>query len=448
MKTHSFRAKSGILLWFFITFVVSNQNIYSQQVGIGTVNPTTMLHVVPQNSLEPLRIESLLPFQVQDTAVLITNPTDGTVRYIYLSDLANIVAGGSTGGNNISLILNGTNLELTDEGGTLIADLSSLVQGTVHNINNISDTTLIINPSNNDFAYVTDCDGNGNSCIYYYNGNSWVPTDNDIDPTNELLTGANISGDTLYITDAGGSTAVDLSNIASNNVTTINNISDTTLIINPSNNEFAYVTDCDGNGNPCIYYYNGNSWVPTDNDIDPTNEYNTQLQLSGNILSVTDGGGTRSVDLSPITNSGTTKSFAFACANNQTVSGSGGQWMTFTTAGSNFNGVQLVGNNKFLLQPNKTYKLEANLNWNPGDPHNFCEVHLSGIWRNQYNSNLGVSAECRSNCSYADNSSQEKAFVIYNTGNSPELVGVWLWVPSNSFGALEQASTGIMITEL
>ncbi|MCH2223878.1 MAG: hypothetical protein MK066_03840, partial [Crocinitomicaceae bacterium] len=306
MKTHSFRAKSGILLWFFITFVVSNQNIYSQQVGIGTVNPTTMLHVVPQNSLEPLRIESLLPFQVQDTAVLITNPTDGTVRYIYLSDLANIVAGGSTGGNNISLILNGTNLELTDEGGTLIADLSSLVQGTVHNINNISDTTLIINPSNNDFAYVTDCDGNGNPCIYYYNGNSWVPTDNDIDPTNELLTGANISGDTLYITDAGGSTAVDLSNIASNNVTTINNISDTTLIINPSNNEFAYVTDCDGNGNPCIYYYDGNSWVPTDNDIDPTNELLTGANVSGDTLYITDAGGSTAVDLSNIASNNVT----------------------------------------------------------------------------------------------------------------------------------------------
>ena len=221
------------------------------------------------------------------------------------------------------------------------------------------------------------------------------------------------------------------------------------MIVNPSNNDFAYVTDCDGNGNPCIYYYDGNSWVATDNDIDPTNEYNTQLQLSGNILSITDGGGTQSVNLSSITSSGTTKSFAFASANNQSVSGGGGQWMTFTTTGSNFNGIQLVGNNKFLLQPNKTYKMEASLKWNPGNPQNYCEVHLRGVWRNQFNSNIGVSAECRSNCSYSDNSSQEQAFVIYTTGNSPELGGVWLWVhQGNSFGLLELESTGIMITEL
>ena len=66
---------------------------------------------------------------------------------------------------NTSLVLNGTDLELTDAGGTLSTSLSDLV------------------------------------------------SDADDDPTNELNSALTLSGDTLNLTDAGGTLSADLSSL-------------------------------------------------------------------------------------------------------------------------------------------------------------------------------------------------------------------------------------------
>ena len=58
-----------------------------------------------------------------------------------------------------------------------------------------------------------------------------------------------------------------------------------------------------------------------DSDIDPANEYNTSAVLSGTDLEITDAGGTQTVDLSSLSNSGT---------DDQNVSGSGLSGTTLT----------------------------------------------------------------------------------------------------------------------
>ena len=81
-----------------------------------------------------------------------------------------------------------------------------------------------------------------------------LPPDADSDSTNELLTGAQLVGTNLELSDAGGTTIVDLTSIANT----------------------------------------------PDADSDSTNEYNTGAGLVGQVLQITDGGGTQLVDLSSL----------------------------------------------------------------------------------------------------------------------------------------------------
>ena len=169
---------------------------------------------------------------------------------------------------NTGAVLNGTDLEIIDAGGTQTVDLSSLQDG------------------------VDDADN---------------------DPTNEYNTGAVLSGTDLEITDAGGTQTVDLSSL-SNSGTDDQNISGsglagTTLTIGIENgtNETVDLSSLqDG---------------VDDADNDPTNEYNTGAVLSGTDLEITDAGGTQTVDLSSLSNSGT---------DDQNISGSGLAGTTLT----------------------------------------------------------------------------------------------------------------------
>ncbi|MCB9232293.1 MAG: hypothetical protein H6581_11560 [Bacteroidia bacterium] len=102
------------------------------------------------------------------------------------SDLQNhVTADGdlsSTNELNTSVTYTGTNLNVTDAGGTLTADLSSLEES--------ADIAQVANDLQNH-----------------------VTADGDLSSTNELNTGATLTGTDLNITDAGGTITVDLSSL-------------------------------------------------------------------------------------------------------------------------------------------------------------------------------------------------------------------------------------------
>lgn len=114
------------------------------------------------------------------------------------------------------------------------------------------------------------------------------PAGADPDPTNELQNVIQ-SGTTVTLSHGGGTFSVaDNDNDASNEIQSLGSTSSGTFrTINIS-----------GGGTSTFFDI-------ADNDNDPANEYNTGIALTGNTLEVTDGGGTQSIDLSPLNNSGT-----------------------------------------------------------------------------------------------------------------------------------------------
>ena len=153
--------------------------------------------------------------------------------------------------------LNGTNLEITDAGGTNTVDLSSLDNSTM-NIN-----------------------------------------DADADATNEIQV-LSISNDTIYLSDGG------LVKLPTGFDGDYNNLSNQPII--PSNtsdltNNSGFITNAD------------------DDDADATNELITNAVLSGTNLQITDAGGTKTVDLSSLDNAGTDSQNLSVSGNSLSISG-------------------------------------------------------------------------------------------------------------------------------
>lgn len=159
---------------------------------------------------------------------------------------------------NTSLQLNGTSLELTDAGGTLIADLSSLEESA-----DILAEELRATAAESAIQAALD---------------AHIAADADTDAANELNTGFTLSGNTLTIDDAGGSLAVDLS------------------AFEESADISALATDL------ATLESELDAHLAADTDTDATNEFNTGASLTGTVLSVTDGGGSVGVDLASLVN--------------------------------------------------------------------------------------------------------------------------------------------------
>lgn len=147
-------------------------------------------------------------------------------------------------------------------------------------------------------------------------------TDADADPTNELLTGASLSGTTLNIIDAGGTQSVDLSAL-NNSGTDDQNLTSATLsgnilTIGIENGNSVTVDlsqfddDVDADADPTNEFQNlssttsgtnrtinisdgtGTTISVADNDNDSSNELQT-LSISGSDITLSNGGGTVSV---------------------------------------------------------------------------------------------------------------------------------------------------------
>lgn len=151
---------------------------------------------------------------------------------------------------NSDLTLTDTTLNITDAGGTLSTDLSSV---------DTDDQTLSLNTNQ-----LSISEGNSVDLSSYVN-------DND----NELNTTVALVGNNLNISDAGGTLSTDLSSLDTD---------DQTLSIVADQ-----LTVSDGNS------VDLSSYVNNDN-----NELNTNIRFNDGVIEVTDAGGTLSADLSSI----------------------------------------------------------------------------------------------------------------------------------------------------
>lgn len=180
MLSIRYHARTTIIPFLFLALLLLSPLMSrSQSVGVNTTgaapDPSAMLDVaasdkgvlIPRVELNDVSTQAPVSAAPVE-GLLIYNSTGSEPNGYYYWDgtqWTDILNGSA--GINTSLVLNGTTLELTDPGGTLTEDLSSLVD------------------------------------------------DADADPTNEYNTSLSLSGTTLELTDPGATLTQDLSNLGS-----------------------------------------------------------------------------------------------------------------------------------------------------------------------------------------------------------------------------------------
>ncbi|MEN8958267.1 MAG: hypothetical protein ABF242_10645, partial [Flavobacteriales bacterium] len=92
--TNATYLSSSSLNAYPIQFVTSNTArttiLANGNFGINTTNPLNKLHLVDNSSADPFRVEGFNIAQANDTAVLVTNPANGTVRYLDLDEIGTV----------------------------------------------------------------------------------------------------------------------------------------------------------------------------------------------------------------------------------------------------------------------------------------------------------------------------------------------------------------------
>ena len=189
------------------------------------------------------------------------------------------VDGDITNELNTTVVLNGTNLETSDAGGTIITDLSTLVDDADADPTNELNTTVVLNGTN---LETSDAGGTIITDL------STLVDDADADPTNELNATVVLNGTDLETSDAGGTIITDLSTLVDDADADPTNELNTTVVLNGTNLE---TTDAGGT------IITDLSTLVDDADADPANELNTTVVLNGNNLETTDAGGTIITDL-------------------------------------------------------------------------------------------------------------------------------------------------------
>ncbi len=236
----------------------------------------------------------------------------------------------STNELNSSVGFSGTTLTVTDAGGAKTTSLASLLDNTDSQNLSLSGNTLSIaggnsvtlpagsasndNDSTNEIQSLTL---SGNT-LSISDGNSVTlasgSVNHDNDSTNELNSSVGFSGTTLTVTDAGGAKTTSLASLLDNTDSQNLSLSGNTLSIAGGNS----VTLPAGS---------------ISNDNDSTNELNSSVFVSGNILSVTDAGGAKTTDLSAFKDNTDSQTLSLS---GSTLSISGGNNVTLP-AGSTSN---------------------------------------------------------------------------------------------------------------
>lgn len=229
----------------------------------------------PTNELQFLSVSgNMLSISNGNTVTLADNSSSNEIQSLSVSGNTLSISGGnfvtlSDNDPSNELItgfsLSGNVLQVTDAGGTSSVDLSGYVNDAdadpSNEMQNLGITGNVVSISGGNSVTLSDNDPSNEiqtlsisgDTLSITGGNSVsLPNNNDNDPTNELLTGATLTGTDLNLIDAGGTHTVDLG---------------------------ALVNDA---------------------DADPANELNTGMSFSSGTLTVSDAGTTFSVDLSSL----------------------------------------------------------------------------------------------------------------------------------------------------
>ena len=238
----------------YLGFEFTDTNTDKQQIDSFFIDNDTIYLSIERDSTEALKIGLNKYLDNTDSQQLGVGKV-GNIYTVTLDSSSSIQIDVTDADNdsanefNTGLNLVGTTLQITDGGGTLTQDLSSLQDGIGLDTSGynkqftITDDSLIITDGQTRLAVdlsvyrdsalgvdlVNDADsvigneiqtlldngrnGQDQSLLLTLGGGivTFSVADNDADTTNELNTNLFISGDTLYIVDAGGSYAVDLS---------------------------------------------------------------------------------------------------------------------------------------------------------------------------------------------------------------------------------------------
>ena len=135
--------------------------------------------------------------------------------------------------------------------------------------------------------------------------------DGDLSSSNEYNTGAALTGNNLTITDGGGTQTVNLGAL-NNTGTDDQNLTGATLTgsslqidIENGNSATIDLSALEESADIATVQSNLDTHTTADGDLSSSNEYNTGAALTGNNLTITDGGGTQTVNLGALNNSGT-----------------------------------------------------------------------------------------------------------------------------------------------
>ncbi len=181
-----------------------------------------------------------------------------------------------------TISINGSDVTLSDGGGTITLPITPTADGSETIINAGTDIAIT---------------GTGTSANPYVITNSFTEVDGST--TNELISNAILNGTDLEITDAGGTQSVDLSSLGSADDQNIlgSGLTGTTLTIGIESGASETVDLIS---------------LVDDADASTSNELISNAILNGTDLEITDAGGTQSVDLS-----------SFSSTDDQNIAGSG-----------------------------------------------------------------------------------------------------------------------------
>lgn len=275
-----------------------------------------------------------------------------------------------TNEHNASASLSGTNLQITDGGGTISVDLSSLENDAdpdpLNEIQTISKVGNIITLSNGGGAITDDVNDADASPTNELNTNIFLTgttltiqdaggnlsvslaalgNDADASPTNELNMSASLTGTTLTITDAGGPISVNLAALGNDaDASPTNELNSSVSFIGTT------LTITDAGGAQSVNLVS----LLNDADASTTNELNTGVSFSGTTLTITDAGGPQSVNLVSLLNdadASPTNEIQNLTLVGSTLSISGGNSVTLGS-GTDSQTLTLVGSNLSISNGN------------------------------------------------------------------------------------------------
>jgi branched-subunit amino acid transport protein len=200
-----------LLLFLILNITLFSNNVFAQNVGIGTTTPTNTLHVVvdPGNSNQnPVRFQGIQQYTNEDS-VLVVNTSTGVINYMPISDVLSNIPPNILDSLILNSVLNNTDTIYNNQ--SVINSILSIMlsnSDSVFNTQTFKDSVLGVILSNIDTIFTLTRDSLLTDSTFMNTLRDSINTDNqNIDSL--TITGTVF---TTYIED-GTSASIDVSNM-------------------------------------------------------------------------------------------------------------------------------------------------------------------------------------------------------------------------------------------